>query len=140
MNDTTMGVSGALLRIAAALALVLLTFNPSGYSFGHWVAQDFPRLTPLQAIAGLLLLIGWITYVTATMRSLGLLGVSLMVALFAALVWLAVDSGWLHLKGGSALAWITVLVTGLVLGIGMCWSFVRRRLSGQTDVDEVHGH
>ena len=140
MNDTTMGVSGALLRIAAALALVLLTFNPSGYSFGHWVAQDFPRLTPLQVIAGLLLLIGWITYVTATMRSLGLLGVSLMVALFAALVWLAVDSGWLHLKGGSALAWITVLVTGLVLGIGMCWSFVRRRLSGQTDVDEVHGH
>jgi hypothetical protein len=140
MNNTTMGASGALLRIAAALALVLLTFNPSGYSFAHWVAQDFPRLRPLQVIAGLLLLIGWITYVTATLRSLGLLGVSLMVALFAALVWLAVDSGWLHLAGGSALAWIAVLVTGLVLGIGMCWSFVRRRLSGQADVDEVHGH
>jgi hypothetical protein len=140
MNNTTMGASGALLRIAAALALVLLTFNPSGHSFAHWVAQDFPRLRPLQVIAGLLLLIGWITYVTATLRSLGLLGVSLMVALFAALVWLAVDSGWLHLAGGSALAWIAVLVTGLVLGVGMCWSFVRRRLSGQADVDEVHGH
>jgi len=139
MNTAPMGPSGVLLRIAAALLMVLLTFNPSGYSYLHWVVQAFPHLQPLQAIVGLLLLICWITYVTATLRSLGVLGVSLLLALFAALVWLAVDSGWLSLSGGSALAWIAVVAVGLILGVGMCWSFVRRRLSGQADVDEVHG-
>jgi len=135
-----MGLGGAALRILAALALVLLTFNPSGRSFYHWLARDFPHLTALQLVCGLLLLICWVVYVTATQRSLGFFGVGLLLALFAALVWLAVDSGWLSLAGGSALAWIAVVAVGLILGVGMCWSFVRRRLSGQADVDEVHGH
>ena len=135
-----MGASGALARILAALALVLATLNPSGYSYSHWLVQGFPHVTAAQAVVGLLLLICWVVYVTATLRSLGLFGVTLLLALFAALVWLAVQNGWLHLSGGSALAWIAVIATGLILGVGMCWSFMRRRLSGQTDVDEVHGN
>lgn len=46
----TMGASGALARIAAALALVLLTLNPSGNSYWHWVARDFPHLSALRVI------------------------------------------------------------------------------------------
>ncbi|MBS0387710.1 MAG: hypothetical protein JSR15_04445 [Proteobacteria bacterium] len=140
MNSNSMGAGGALVRILAALALVLLTFNPSGHSFCHWLASGFPHVSATQAVVGLLLLIGWVIFVTATLRSLGLFGVLLLLALFAALVWLAVQDGWLHLNGSSALAWISVIATGLILGVGMCWSLVRRRLSGQTDVDEVHGH
>lgn len=134
-----MRVSGVLARIAAALALVLLTFNPSGNSYCHWVARDFPHLSALQVLSGIALIIGWVIYVTATHRSLGRLGVILLMALFAALIWLAVQNGWLHLTGGKV-AWIVVLATGLILGIGMCWSFVHQRLSGQTDVDEVSSH
>lgn len=134
-----MGAAGVLARILAALALVLVTFNPSGHSYGHWLAGNFPHVTAAQAVVGLLLLICWVIYVTATLRSLGLFGVTLLLALIAALVWLAVQNGWLHLSGDSALAWIGVITTGVILGVGMCWSFVRRRLSGQTDVDEVHG-
>jgi hypothetical protein len=140
MESNSMGASGALARILAALALVLLTFNPSGYSYSHWLAQAFPHVSAAQVVVGLLLLICWVIYVTATLRSLGPVGVVLLLALFAALVWLAVQNGWLHLSGGSVLAWIAAVATGLILGIGMCWSFMRRRLSGQADVDEVHGH
>ncbi|MGB8693565.1 MAG: DUF6524 family protein [Steroidobacteraceae bacterium] len=139
-TTTTMGASGVLARIAAALALVLSTFNPSGHSYYHWVARDFPHLSALQVVAGIALAIGWVIYVTATRRSLGMFGVTLLMALFAALIWLAVQNGWLHLSSGTAAAWIVVLATGLILGIGMCWSFVRRRLSGQTDVDQVSSH
>jgi len=138
MKQVSMGAGGALARIAAALALVLLTFNPSGYSYSHWVAHDFPHITPVQALGGLGLAIGWVIYVTATRRSLGLFGVVLLLAVFAVLIWLAVDNGWLHLGGGTAMAWIAALATGLILGIGMCWSFIRRGLTGQTDVDEVN--
>ena len=139
METNSMGFAGVLARVLAALALVLATFNPSGHSYSHWLASGFPHVTPAQVVVGLVLLIGWVVYVTATLRSLGLFGVTLLLALIAALVWLAVQNGWLHLTGGAALAWIAVVTVGLILGVGMCWSFVRRRLSGQTDVDEVHG-
>ena len=61
----------------------------------------------------------------------------LLLALFAALVWLAVEQGWLQLGANRAMAWIGLVAAGLILGVGMCWSFVRRRLSGQADVDQV---
>jgi len=140
MGENSMGIGGVAARVLAALALVLLTFNPSGYSYYHWMAGVFPHLTALQLVCGLVLAICWVVYVTATRRSLGMFGVSLLLGLFAAVIWLAVQHGWLHLAGGSSLAWVIVIVTGLILGVGMCWSFVRRRLSGQADVDEVHGH
>jgi hypothetical protein len=132
-----MGAGGALLRILAALLLVIVTFNPSGHSFYHWVVIDPLHPGAVKLLAGVALLICWVIYITATMRSLGLLGVVLLLALFGALVWLAVERGWLQLGANRAMAWVGLVATGLVLGIGMCWSFVRRRLSGQADVDQV---
>jgi hypothetical protein len=38
---------GFLLRAAFALGLVLLTYNPSGYSFVHMLQSGFPAVTPL---------------------------------------------------------------------------------------------
>jgi hypothetical protein len=97
MNNDTMSTRGVLARMLAAQALVLLTVNPSGHSYFHWVAGDFPHPSALQAVSGLLLLIGWVIYATATLRSLGWLGMALIVALFGALIWLAVSQGWLKL-------------------------------------------
>ena len=77
---------GFLLRLAAAIVLVLATFNPSGHSFYHWIADGFPHITPMEAVVGI------------------------------------------------------VLLCAIVLAIGMSWSHVRRRLTGQADVDEVDGH
>jgi len=47
--------AGFLARFAAALALVLLSYNPSGYSFLHWCAS-IGGVQPLEVVAGLLLL------------------------------------------------------------------------------------
>jgi Family of unknown function (DUF6524) len=132
-----LNLSGFLLRFVAACALVLATFNPSGHSYAHWVAGVFPHIGPLQAVAGLALLIAWIVYLSATMRSLGLLGVVLAAAFFAALVWLFVSWGWISLSNTGALTWIALLLLSLVLAAGMSWSHIRRRLTGQADVDEV---
>jgi hypothetical protein len=140
MANESIGPGGIAWRIAAALALVLATFNPSGHSYVHWLSQDFPHVTAVQGVAGVGLLICWVVYATATLRSLGTLGVLLLLALFAALVWFAVDRGWLELGRSHVLAWILLLVIGLILGIGMCWSSLRRGLSGQADVDEVDHH
>jgi hypothetical protein len=33
---------GVLWRVAFALALVFVTFNPTGHSYYHWLADGFP--------------------------------------------------------------------------------------------------
>src|SRR5512139_3903988 len=128
---------GFLWRLLFAVALVLLTFNPTGHSYYHLLADGFPSVQPLEAIAGIVLLIGWIFFVRSTLAAMGVLGVSLMAALFAAIVWWVVSQGWLDLDNRSAMAWIVLLILGLILGVGMSWSHIRRRISGQASVDRV---
>jgi glucan phosphoethanolaminetransferase (alkaline phosphatase superfamily) len=124
-------------RIGFALALVLLTFNPTGHSYYHWLADGFPSVQPLEAVAGILLVIGWVVFVRSTLAAIGTLGLVLMLALFASIVWWMVSRGWLDVSNRSAMAWVVLLILGLVLGFGMSWSHIRRRLSGQAAVDRV---
>jgi len=128
---------GFLWRMLFALALVLLTFNPTGHSYYHWLADGFPSVSPAEAIAGILLLLGWIFFVRTTLSAIGTLGIVLMAALFASIVWWIVSKGWLDVGNRSTMAWIVLLALGLMLGIGMSWSHIRRRLSGQAAVDRV---
>jgi hypothetical protein len=81
--------------------------------------------------------IGWIVFLRATFLSLGWLGVLLGVALFVCLIWLLVDIGLLSLESSGILTWLSLIVVSLLLGVGMSWSHIRRRLSGQIAVDDV---
>jgi glucan phosphoethanolaminetransferase (alkaline phosphatase superfamily) len=131
------GFMGIVWRLLFAVALVLLTFNPTGRSYYHLLADGFPSITPFEAVAGILLLIGWVFFVRSTLAALGVLGVTLVVALFAAIVWWMVSLGWLDVGNTSTMAWAVLLMLGVVLGIGMSWSHIRQRLSGQASVDRV---
>ena len=137
--DEQLNFSGILLRAAFSLALVFLTFNPSGYSYVHLVANGFPQITPIEAVCGIVLLIGWFVFLSATLRSIGLLGMLLAFALFAALIWLIVSWGWVTLDDTNALVWIALIVLALILAVGMSWSHLYQRWSGQATVDEVDG-
>lgn len=128
---------GFLWRMVFALALVLLTFNPTGHSYYHMLADGFPSVSPAEAVAGILLLLGWIFFVRTTLSAIGTVGIVLMAALFASIVWWIVSKGWLDVGNRSTMAWIVLLVLGLMLGIGMSWSHIRRRISGQASVDRV---
>ena len=129
--------TGFLLRAAFALALVLLTYNPSGYSFAHLLQAGFPAVTPLEAVLGILLLIGWFVFLRATLAAIGPLGLVLLLALFAALIWLIVSWGWIKLSNTSAIAWISLVVLALILAVGMSWAHLYRRWSGQATVEDT---
>ena len=133
----TFSISSFLARAAFALALVLLTFNPSGYSYAHLLQDGFPKVTPLEAVAGVVLLIGWFVFLSATLRSIGVLGMLLALALFAALIWLIVSWGWVTLSNTSAILWIALVILALILAVGMSWSHLYQRWSGQATVDDV---
>jgi membrane protein DedA with SNARE-associated domain len=68
--------------------------------------------------------------------SMGWLGITLGAALFGCLVWLMVDQGWLSLDSEGMIAWVVLVILSLILATGMSWSHIRRRMSGQFDVDE----
>jgi len=133
----TLTTTGIVLRFIFALLLVLLTYNPSGYSYFHWVYQSLSNITPYLAIAGIALLIGWGIYMKATFNSLGLLGIIILCALFTSLVWLFIYWKWLSLSNVSTLSWVIEIFLALLLTVGICWSHMTRRLSGQVVVDDV---
>jgi hypothetical protein len=132
-----MGYGGFFGRWALALVLVLGTYNPTGFSFISWVINDTADFGPVMVIAGILLLIGWIFCVKTTFDAIGWLGVILGGALFAAIIWLFVDLGWLSLQNTGMLTWLSLIVVSLILAAGMTWSFLKRRLTGQINVDDV---
>jgi hypothetical protein len=66
--------------------------------------------------------------------ALGWLGVMLGAALLAALAWVFVDMPWIDLSAPSAIAWLSLLILGAILGVGLSWSLIRARLTGQVEV------
>jgi len=126
--------SGVLIRIVLAVGLVLVTYNPTGYSFYHWLTAPPAGITALKALLGVVLLIGWVVCLRTVFIALGWLGVILGIALFAALAWVFVDNKWINLDAPSAMAWLALLILGALLGIGLSWSLVRARVTGQVEV------
>ncbi|RLA32748.1 MAG: hypothetical protein DRR03_08340 [Gammaproteobacteria bacterium] len=125
------------IRFAIALVLVFATYNPSGWSYVHWAIMPLPAFSPVKAVAGIVLVIGYTMFLRATARSLGIFGVFLAITFFGVLIWLIVDVGILPLDSVTAVTWVVLFVFACVLAIGMSWSHIRRRLAGQFDTDDV---
>ncbi|MDH3632390.1 MAG: DUF6524 family protein [Gammaproteobacteria bacterium] len=134
-NDFSIG--SFFLRFLFALALVFLTYNPSDYSWVGWLPSEDPIV--YKAATGIVLLIGWVMFLRATWRSLGPIGTALAVAFFGILIWLFIEWGFFALDDTAILQWVVLFVLAGVLAVGMSWSHVRRKLSGQYDTDEIEG-
>lgn len=130
-----------LIRFIFALVMVYASYNPSGYSWFHWAKDtlfaESISLTPGFAMATVVLLIGWVVYLRATLRSLGALGLGLAFAFFGIIVWWLVDIGLIGVNSVSVMMYIVLFLFSAILATGMSWSHIRRRMSGQLDVDEV---
>ena len=126
-----------LIRTAVAFVLVALTFNPTQWNYVRWAEANWAEQMPLAILFGLILLVGFIIYLRATLRSIGAIGMGLVAAVIAALVWVFIDLGWLSLDNATLNTWIGIIAISLVLGIGLSWSIIRRRISGQVDMDDI---
>ncbi len=126
---------GVFIRLVGALAVVLLTYNPTGYSFYHWAMRDSASITAVKAFAGALLLVGWVVCIRTAFVALGALGLALSVLVLGTLVWMLKDYGILNPDNPSLLSWVTLIVIGIILGIGLSWSLLRARVTGQVEVD-----
>ena len=125
------------LRWLFALILLTLTYNPTPWNYIRWAETAWGTQTPLVVLAGLVMLTGYVIYLRATLRSIGMFGMLLVLALVGAILWVLWDVGLLDLSDPKLATWIGIFALSLVLGTGLSWSIIRRRLSGQVDMDDV---
>ena len=115
--------------------MVLLSYNPTGYSFYHWALRDFATITAVKALSGAVLLVGWVVCIRTAFVSLGAIGLVLSALVLGTLIWVLTDYGILNPDRPSLLSWIFLIVIGIILGIGLSWSLFRARVTGQVEVD-----
>lgn len=128
---------GFLTRWLCAFLLLAATFNPTDFNYVIW-ARDFgAENLSIAVLLGLVLLIGYIVYLRATFRSIGAIGMVLVLAVVGAGLWVLYDLDVLRLDDPTMNLWLGLVALSLVLGVGLSWSHVRRALSGQSDVDDI---
>ena len=114
-----------------------MTYNPLKYSYYHWVVDGGQEGLPFKVLIGLLLLVGYGIFLTATWKSMGVMGMLIVVVFFLVLLWVFYSLGWIQPDNPTEFAWIAIIILAAVLAIGMSWSGIWRRLTGQVTVDDV---
>lgn len=129
-----------LLRFLGPLLLVLITYNPSGVSFYHWIATAISGegLSGIHFLALVVLVIGWSILLIATFNALDTFGMILVAAFLGAVVWVFIDFGLLDAGSASAITWIVLVCIALLLAVGLSWAHIWRRMTGQVSVDEIN--
>ncbi|WP_299373420.1 DUF6524 family protein [uncultured Tateyamaria sp.] len=120
-----------------ALVLLAATYNPTPYNYVTWVMTHGATNLSIAVLCGLVLVIGYIIYLRATLRSIGGFGMALVLALVGAILWVLYDLGLVKLDNPGINTWLALVALSVVLGVGLSWSHVRRALSGQADMDDV---
>ncbi|MBT9244190.1 hypothetical protein KM031_04055 [Gemmobacter fulvus] len=128
---------GIFLRWLGAFVLLSATFNPTDWNYIRWAEANFASQMPLAILLGLLLALGYMIYIAATLRSIGVIGIAFIAAIFGVAVWFFSDLGFLTLSNRDLNLWLGILALSLILGVGLSWSILRQKLSGQATVDQV---
>ena len=126
---------GFVSRWLLAMFIVLVTYNPSGYSYFHWIFEGSGGNWLGKGLVGLALGITYVTFFLAALRSLGIFGMLVWAGLFVAIEWFLIQF-FQPLTTGTVVT-MALIVLASVLGIGVSWSYIRARLSGQLDTNDV---
>ena len=77
-NSDEFNIGSVAMRVVFSLAIVFLTFNPTGYSYYHWLQQNLTPIQPAVVIAGIVLVGAWLFFIRSTFSSMGTVGVVLL--------------------------------------------------------------
>lgn len=128
---------GIIVRWLISMFIVFATFNPSGYSYIHWVMDGTGEPWSLKILAGLLLGSIVATFFLATVRSLGLRGILATAGLLIAATWTMIDFGLLSNLSNGAYVTVALVAVASILALGVSWSNLTLRVTGQVDSNDV---
>ena len=83
------------------------------------------------------LLGAWGVFINATRRSIGIAGALLIMALSGCVTWVLMDFGVVSASSSRGITHVVLFCTAMLLAVGMNWSHLQRRLSGQVDMDNT---
>ncbi|AWK86926.1 DUF6524 family protein [Azospirillum thermophilum] len=129
-------IPGYLVRLLIAMLVIFGSYNPSGYSYYHWLHVEIGDWA-LKLFVGLVLLILFYLQIRAMWRSMRFVGTTTLSAIIATSVWLASDLGLVDLSDDTARILVVQVALAILLGTGFCWSHIRYRLSGQVDSENI---
>lgn len=124
-------------RLFGTLFVVTSIYNSSGYSLWHWILRSWPEqwmlILPVVFVEVVLLVL----LVRTTLRSLGLAGIALTVAVLGSAIWVLADSGVIEIDSPRKIGAIALYIAGGVLAVGVTWASAWVRLTGQVTVDDL---
>jgi drug/metabolite transporter (DMT)-like permease len=118
-----------------AFALVCFTWNPTRYNYIAWARAQWENMTPVVVFVGIALLAAWFFFLRTASRSLGTVGVVILLALSGTILWALFYYDLLHRQ--ATITWIVLALVSTVLALGMSWGHLRAAWSGQATVDEI---
>ncbi len=125
-----------LLRWLFTLFLVFSTYNPGGRSFFHW-AKSGEEPATMVAVTAIMLIAAYAFLIRSTWRSIRWIG-ALLVGIFLALFnVMLVDLGLVTVSAEGVVAVMCLASIATLLAVGVSFSAIRARLSGQIDSDDV---
>jgi Family of unknown function (DUF6524) len=126
------------IRWLAITALVMATYNPSGYSYLHWLAEWQPEQLALKVAVGLIIAgLFWLVLVSVwlVLRLIGVLTLAGIVLSLAVTAW---QFGLVPATPGSVqFLMLTAFATALTLGVS--YAHIRYRLTGQVQSRILQG-
>lgn len=124
-------------RILLAALIVFASYNPTGKSIFHWVRDHDNPTDAWVILAAIVAILANIALLIAAWKALGMLGTIIVVILFAALVYLSLQEGWVSTGSSASMQWLALILYSGFLGIGLAGAIIWRRATGQVVTDEA---
>ena len=134
MSREKLSFDGFLFRWIAMIVLVFATYNGSSYNLISWIMNGSWSEAPFIVVVGALIAIAYLFVLRATAQSLGATGVILLVVFFAGAIWSLVRLGLIDLQEHNVMLYAMLFCIATMLAVGMSWSIIQRRITGQVDV------
>ncbi len=124
-------------RWLLSMLIVFATYNPTGFSYYHWIFGDVPGDWAAKTLIGCFLLIIYGVFGMCTWRSMGPYGIATATLSLTVLVWMIQDYGLINLNQTHTVSAVTCSLIATVMAFGVTVSHIKTRLYGQTESNYV---
>lgn len=125
-----------LIRVLISAFVVFGTYNPTGKSVYHWIANHPDPTDAWVVLAGIITVLAIFSLLIASWKTFGMLGTSIIAILFAAVAYLFVQEGWVAAGENNSIQWLGLAMLSVFFGLGLAGAIIWRKLTGQVVTDE----
>lgn len=125
-------------RFLVAAVIVLGSYNPTGTSIFHWIKAQNDYANAWVILIGIVAVLLNFALLVAAWKALGKLGTIVLIILFAAIAYLALQENWVDTQSPVTLQWLALILYTGFLGIGLAGAIIWRRATGQVVTEDAH--